>query len=173
MGDLSLAAGALTHLGEAALGFVLGACIVCAMPRVIPSRWLIGLSLAGIGAVAVIGIFVYPLHERMLVLAAVLASYVLSGAALRLRHVRSRCGTEEQILLGLALLSMTVAGALFGYSLLAILAGLGTPIVTVLAIVGAVMICTGFILVVLFIERGEKGAIESRALIEAARSLEA
>jgi hypothetical protein len=156
---------------EAVIGFVMGACIVRAMPRVIPSRWMIGLGIAGIGLVAIAGAFVYPFHERMLVLVAIFASYVVSAAALRTEEVRSRHSADELILLGLALLSVATAGALLGYSLLAILAGLGSLTILVLAFAGAVMLATGFGLVVLFMDRGGARKVNWRATIAAASRL--
>ena len=159
---LNVAPGAWALLLEISIGFVLGVCIMRAMPRLIPSRWLIGLSLAGIGVVAIVGAFVFPLHERMLVLVAVLASYVVTGTAFRTEEVRARHSADELILLGLALLSVVAAGALLGYSLLAIVAGLGSPTVLIVAVVGAVMVATGFALIALFMEPGG-------ARVEAAR----
>ena len=140
-----------------------------AMPRLIPSRWLIGLSLTAIGVVTIVGLFVFPFHERMLVLVAVLASYVLAGAAFRTAEVRSRYGADELMLLGLALFSVVVAGALLGYSLLAILAGLGSPTILMLAFVGAVMIATGVGLIVLFMDRSAARPPDRRTIAEAAR----
>ena len=158
-----------TLLVEVAIGFVVGVCIMRAMPGLIPSRWLIGLSLAGIGIVATVGAFVFPFHERMLVLVAVLSSYVVSGAAFRTAEVRSRYSADELLLLGLALLAVVVAGALLGYSLLAIIAGLGSGTILMLAVVGAVMITTGFALIVLFMDRGTHGRADQRAVADAAR----
>ena len=154
---------------EIAIGFVVGACTMQAMPRVVPSRWLIGLSLAGIGVVAIVGAFVYPFQERMLVLVGVLVAYVLTGAAFRTEEVRSHYRADELILLGLALLSVVVAGALLGYSLLAIIAGLGSATTLMLAFVGGIMIATGFGLVVLFMDRSVIRPADRRTIAEAAR----
>jgi hypothetical protein len=156
---------------ELAIGFVMGACIMRAMPRIVPSRWLIGLSLSGIGVVAIIGTLVYPFHERSLVLVAVLASYVVSGAAFRTEEVRSRHGADQLMLLGLALLAVAVAGALLGYSVLAIIGDLGSATVLALAFVGAVMMASGFGLIMLFMDRGGR-PVNWRAAVEAARMVD-
>lgn len=157
---------------EIGIGFVVGACIVRAMPRLIPSRWLISLSLAGIGVVVIVGLFVFPFHERMLVMVAVLASYVLTGSAFRTQEVRARYGDDDLILLGLALLAVVAAGAILGYSLLAILAGLGSPTILVLAFAGSVMIATGFGLIALFMDRSAAPPPDRRTISEAARVVE-
>jgi hypothetical protein len=172
MEGLSAMQGAASLVLELCIGFVLGVCIMRAMPRIVPSRWLIGLSLAGIGVVAIIGTLVYPFHERMLVLVAVLASYVVSGAAFRTEEVRSRHGADQLILLGLALLAVTIAGALLGYSLLAIIGDLGSATILALAVVGAVMMASGFGLIVLFMDRGGRGPVNWRAAVEAARMVD-
>jgi hypothetical protein len=155
---------------EVSIAFVLGACIMRAMPRVIPSRWLIGLGLAGIGVVAIVGVFVYPLQQRMLVLVAVLASYVVAGAAFRTEEVRLRYCADELILLALALLAVVTAGALLGYSLLALVGGLGSSTTVVLAFAGTVMLASGFALIILLMDRGgRRQPVNWRATVEAAR----
>ena len=154
MSTLAISQGTVSLALEGVVGFSMGACIVQAMPRIIPSRWMIGLGIAGIGLVAIAGAIVYPFTERMLLLVAILASYVVSAAALRTDEIRSRHSSDELILLALAFLSIATAGAFLGYSLLSVVAGLGSPTTLVLAFAGAVMLATGFGLVVLFMDRG-------------------
>src|SRR5688572_19364279 len=137
---------------EIAAGFVLGTLIVRALPSLVNASLLIMLSVGGIVAVGLVGAFVFPLHERLLVLVAVLASYVVGGAALRTAEIRSRYATDELLLLGLGLLGVMVAGALLGYCLLAIVAGFGSPTVFALAFAGAVMVASAFGLIVVFME---------------------
>lgn len=172
MSPLSLAPGTATLLLEICLGFVLGVCILHAMPRLVPSRWLIGLGVAGIGVVAIVGAFVFPFHERMLVLVSVLAACVVTGATFRTEEVRSRYSADELLLLGLAFLAVAVAGALLGYSLLAIIAGLGSQTIFMLTFVGAVMIATGFGLIALFMGRGGRRQTDRQAIAEAARMID-